>query len=164
MNYVNFEKLSVIVPVFNEENTIESIINKVLLSKTNNMQLQIILIDDASNDKSKDIIKKIADSNKSSIKTIYHSQNQGKGAALRNGIKLADGDIILIQDADLEYDPKDYENLIKPILENKADVVYGSRFRSNNEVRIHLFNNLKNIDILFKYAYKSQFNRYGNML
>jgi len=115
-------KLSVIIPVYNEENNIQEVlkaVNKVSLDK------EIIVVDDASTDTSLKLLKKIKQPN---LKVIHHSRNQGKGAAIRTGIKNATGDIILIQDADLEYEPNDYKKLLKPIMQGKAEITFGSRF------------------------------------
>ena len=131
-------KLSIIIPIYNEERTISDIVHAVESSNKLELDYEIILIDDFSSDKTPEIISKIYTENPSLI-IVKHSSNQGKGAAFRSGFQLASGDIILIQDADLEYDPKEYPKLLKPILENKADVVYGSRFRSDQETRVLYF-------------------------
>lgn len=129
-------KLSVIIPCFNEKSTIETIINKVL--KFDLYEKEIIVVDDCSIDTSRDIIKNLAINN-SEIRTFFLEKNIGKGGALKRGIQEAKGDIILIQDADLEYDPKDYPALLKPFSETDADVVYGSRFLGGEYVRLHFF-------------------------
>ena len=129
-------KLTVIIPCYNEEKTIEQTVSKVLDQK--NIDLEIIIVDDGSNDNSKNIINRIKEE-KRNIISIFHEQNIGKGGALKTGIKAASGDIILIQDADLEYDPKDYVKLLKPFNETDADVVYGSRFLGGDYVRLHFF-------------------------
>lgn len=114
-------------PVFNEEKTIKAVIEKVKGTKLKNVSKEIIIVDDSSTDSTRDILEKINDN---SVKIHYHNKNCGKGAAIRTGLKNAAGDIILIQDADLEYEPKDYEKLLMPILQNKAKVVYGSRLKA----------------------------------
>lgn len=118
-------KLSIIMPVYNEKATILKIIEKVKKAKTLDFTKEIIVVDDFSKDGTREILKKIKDKR---LKLIYHEKNKGKGSAIRTGLRQATGDIILIQDADLEYDPNDYEKLLKPIVENKTKVVYGSRF------------------------------------
>ena len=129
-------KLSIIIPCFNEEKTIDLIFQKVL--KFSSFEKEIVIVDDCSFDSTAKIIEKIAKDNKH-VKTITHDQNLGKGSAIRSGIEIATGDIILIQDADLEYDPADYDKLLEPFFKTNADVVYGSRFRGGNYVRLHFF-------------------------
>ncbi len=120
-------RLSIIIPVYNEVNTIREIINRVDAVE---LDKEIIIVDDCSTDGTRELIKDIRDNGKfnSDLRVVYHSKNQGKGAAIRTGINYTNGDIVIIQDADLEYDPEDYRILIKPIIEGKADIVYGSRF------------------------------------
>ena len=137
-------KLSVIIPVYNEEKTILKVINKVKKSNTLNLTKEIIVIDDCSKDNTKNILKKIKEKQ---IKIFYHSKNMGKGSAIRTGLKNSTGDLVLIQDADLEYNPNEYSKLLKPILENKADVVYGTRLEAiqknqKNMYKLHYFGNL----------------------
>ena len=128
-------KISIIIPCFNEEKTIEKIIDKILVIK--DLDKEIIVIDDFSSDQSRYIIEKKLSSK---INTFYfNDKNYGKGYCIRKGIQLAKGDIVLIQDADLEYDPSDYLNLVNPIINNDADVVYGSRFKSSAETRVLFF-------------------------
>ena len=128
-------KISIIIPCFNEENTIEEIINRIIEQKETDKE--IILIDDFSSDHTRKILKeKLEDK---IDKLILNERNFGKGYSIREGIKHAGGDCILIQDADLEYDPKDYKRLIKPIEKGVADVVYGSRFIGSEEKRILYF-------------------------
>lgn len=118
------KKLSIIIPAYNEYKTIGVILKRIKKVPLRGVEKEIILVDDASTDGTTDFLKKNKDS---SIKVLYHDKNMGKGAAIRTGLKHATGHIIIIQDADLEYDPKDYHKLIEPILKGKADVVYGSR-------------------------------------
>jgi len=129
-------KLSVIIPCYNEENTLKSILDKV--SNQNFIEKEIIVIDDFSTDNSRKILANYQQ-DQENVKIIYNLQNRGKGYSIRQGLKLATGDIILIQDADLEYSPDDYKNLIKPILDGNADVVFGSRFIGSQETRVLYF-------------------------
>ena len=116
-------KLSVIIPIYNEINTLEEIISRV---QATNLADEIVLIDDGSVDGTREIVEKYKNIN--GFVVVMHEKNQGKGAAVRNGFEVAKGEIFLIQDADLEYDPREYPNLLKPLNEDLADVVYGSRF------------------------------------
>ena len=116
-------KLSVVIPVYNEKDTINEIVRRV---KNTGLVDEIILVDDGSTDGTRELIKQMQDD--PLLKVVLHEKNQGKGAALITGFAHATGDVILIQDADLEYDPRDYPNLLQPINEGLADVVYGSRF------------------------------------
>ena len=126
--------LSVVVPCFNEISTIGEVINNILESPIN--PKEIIIVDDFSTDGSREYLKKIKNKN---IKIILNEKNLGKGAALSKGIKFAKGQIVIIQDADLEYDPKEYTNVIGPILNGKADIVYGSRFQGGRPHRVVYF-------------------------
>ena len=129
-------KLSIIIPCYNEERTIKKLVEKVI--KFSLYEKEIIIIDDCSTDNSREIITTLAKDN-SIIKYIFFEKNVGKGGALKKGFDTAIGDIILIQDADLEYNPKEYYKLIRPILDGNADVVYGSRFIGGDERRILFF-------------------------
>jgi len=116
-------KLSVVIPVYNEKHTILEVLERV---RSVNLPKEMIIVDDCSTDGTRDILKSIPPSE--NIKVILQPENMGKGAALRAGFSTVSGDIVVVQDADLEYDPAEYANLIQPILANKADVVFGSRF------------------------------------
>lgn len=131
-------KISIIIPVYNEINTLEKIIEKVENADFCNLEKEIILIDDGSTDGTLDILKKLEDK----YNVIYHEKNQGKGAAVYTGFQNATGDITVIQDADLEYDPCDYKDLIKLIINGKADVVYGSRLSGAKPSRSFMFTHL----------------------
>ena len=116
-------KLSVIIPVYNESKSIREIIKRVI---DTNLVWEIVIVDDYSIDGTHDLLKEL--DGKDNVSVVLHEKNQGKGAAVRTGLKIAQGDVLLIQDADLEYDPRDYPTLLKPLEEGIADVVYGSRF------------------------------------
>jgi len=129
-------KLSVVIPVYNEESTVEKIVDLVRQAPLS-IDKELIVVDDCSTDNTRSIIEtrltgKVA-------RTIFHERNQGKGAALRSGFAAATGDIVIVQDADLEYNPNEFQRLIDPILAGKADVVYGSRFVSGEPHRVLYF-------------------------
>ena len=126
--------LSIIIPCYNEINTIEEVIRRVKSSPIKSKQ--IIIVDDCSNDGTRDFLRSLEDE---SIKIIFKNRNQGKGAAIAKGIEFAKGEISIIQDADLEYDPNEYQKIINPILSDKADVVYGSRFQGAEPHRVVYF-------------------------
>jgi len=129
------QKLSIVIPVFNEKNTILEVLKRidaVVLP----LEKEIILVDDASTDGTREILKGLPEEK---YKVFYHEENLGKGAAVRKGFNEVSGDIIIIQDADLEYDPEEYEKLISPILHGKADVVYGSRLIGSEAHRVLYF-------------------------
>jgi len=128
-------KLSIVIPCYNENETIRDIIQAVKSSPVN--EKEIIVVDDFSTDGTRDLLKSEIESLVD--KVVYHDQNQGKGAALRTGFKHATGDVVIVQDADLEYDPQEYSLLLEPILQNKADVVFGSRFMGGRPHRVVYF-------------------------
>ena len=133
-------KLSIIIPCYNEKNTIDIVVKKVIESLTNYkfLNYEIIIVDDHSKDGTIEVIKNFKDEEK--ISAHFHETNLGKGAAIQTALKNVTGDIIIIQDADLEYDPFDYNKLLIPFFETNADVVYGSRFLGGGKyVRIHFF-------------------------
>ena len=129
------KKLSIIIPVYNEKNTINKLLKLVESVELPDIEKEIIIIDDKSTDGTRDILKMLTDQ----YKVILKDENGGKGSAITLGFKEATGDILIIQDADLEYDPKEYIDVLSPILENKADVVYGSRFISSKPHRVLYF-------------------------
>lgn len=135
------EKLSIVIPAYNEAATIHLILNKIkAVSLINNIEKEVIIVNDCSTDKTEVVVNEYIANNKD-INIVLYSQahNQGKGAALHKGIALASGKYLVIQDADLEYDPQEYNILLKPVLDGFADVVYGSRFAGGNAHRILFF-------------------------
>ncbi|MDH5661912.1 MAG: glycosyltransferase family 2 protein [Elusimicrobiota bacterium] len=144
-------KLSVIMPVFNEESTILKIVDRV---KKVNIDKQIVIVDDGSIDKTREILEKLSDEN---IKVIYHTKNQGKGSAIRTAIPYLEGEVTVIQDADLEYDPEEYHKLTRPMLEGKAKIVYGSRFlQFNKPIYLRYFLGNKFLTWLINILYSSR--------
>src|SRR5262245_35873461 len=132
-------KLSVVIPVFNEIQWIREIVRRV---QEVPIPKELILIDDCSTDGTRAILKEME--SVSNIRVVYHEKNQGKGAALRTGFKHATGDVVIVQDADLEYNPAEYPRLIQPIIEGRADVVYGSRFIGDNHRVLYFWHYVAN--------------------
>ncbi len=126
--------LSVVIPVYNESATLEQVVERV---RAVPVRKQLVMVDDGSTDGSRDILTKLE--NDDDVTVVLHEKNKGKGAALKTGFAAATGDVVLIQDADLEYDPADYPKLLRPFFDARADVVYGSRFLVGEYARVHLF-------------------------
>jgi glycosyltransferase involved in cell wall biosynthesis len=133
-----FKTLSVVIPCFNEEKTLDAIVARVLDADRCGLGIEVVIVDDGSADRSVEIVKTLA-LRHPEIVLIEHGNNRGKGAALRSGFARASGDIVLVQDADLEYSPSDYLKLLKPLLDGRADVVFGSRFKGGDETRVLYF-------------------------
>jgi glycosyltransferase involved in cell wall biosynthesis len=136
-----FDSLSIIIPMYNEYLTIENVLENILsVNLIDNIEKEIIVVDDCSTDISKEIVLKFITNHPNfKIKLFSHRFNQGKGSSIRTGIKSCTGDLIIVQDADLEYNPQEYNLLLKPFVEGFADVVYGSRFIGGNAHRVLFF-------------------------
>ena len=132
---MSINTLSIVIPVYNEKESIRKVLNRVVEAPSSGLIKEIIVVDDHSTDGTREILKEIPEG-ENGLRVFYHDRNRGKGAALRTGFAQTIGDIVIIQDADLEYDPREYPKLIAPILEGKADVVYGSRFAGGEEKRV----------------------------
>ena len=132
------KKLSIVIPLFNEEATLRMIVEAVLASDIGDIEKELVIVNDCSTDGSREILDGLVDEH-SCATAYHHEKNRGKGAALRTGFEHCTGDWVIIQDADLEYDPNEYPILLAPILDGKADVVYGSRFLSHNARRVVYF-------------------------
>ena len=130
--------LSIVVPCYNEERTIERCLQRLLKIQNQNLSLEIIVVDDCSSDRSLELARRMADRRKE-ITILTHDTNRGKGAALQTGFQHAGGDVVAVQDADLEYNPSELTRLIEPILNNDADVVFGSRFSTSGAPRVLYF-------------------------
>ena len=131
-------KLSIVVPIFNEAQTIEHVVGRIQSVPLPEITREVILVDDGSTDATRDALQRLAARN-DNVQVLLHAQNRGKGAALRTGFAAASGDIVLVQDADLEYDPAEYPRLLGPILRGQADVVFGSRFAGGESHRVLYF-------------------------
>lgn len=130
--------LSIVIPVYNELDTIGEILRLVEAAPVSGLRKEIVLVDDCSTDGTRDFLRKEVET-RAGVRVLYHDRNRGKGAALRTGISHTTGDVVLIQDADLEYDPREYPKLLAPILDGRADVVYGSRFSGSEAKRVLFF-------------------------
>ena len=151
-------KLSIIMPVYNEQATLTEIINRVrtvdltvdrngvnqLLQGPIVLEREVVIVDDGSTDGTREILNRLRDEKAPDVRVIYHEKNGGKGAALRTGFENATGDILIIQDADLEYDPREYVKLLEPLLEGRAAVIYGSRFMGGPRAAMSLSHTLGN--------------------
>lgn len=138
-------KLSIVIPVYNEERTIDEIVSRVMHAVVpEGIEKELLVVDDASTDGTKDALRRIQ-----GIKVFFREKNGGKGAALKTGFLETSGDIVIIQDADLEYDPGDYPVLLKPILDGKADVVFGTRFRGDYQRVLYYWHYLGNAFLTF---------------
>ncbi|MEM1355298.1 MAG: glycosyltransferase family 2 protein [Planctomycetota bacterium] len=130
-------KLSIVIPVYNEAQTLDQLVDRVLASRLDGIEREIVMVDDCSTDGTREVLKKYED--RPGFSVHYHDKNQGKGAALRTGFAQTAGELVIIQDADLEYDPSEYGKLIAPILDGRADVVFGSRFAGGEVHRVLYF-------------------------
>lgn len=131
------KKVSIIIPVFNEKNTLKELLYKVNEANFSGLEKEIIMVDDCSNDGTTEILKELS----KQYKVFFHEKNQGKGAAIRTAVKEATGDFVVIQDADLEYLPNDYDKLLPILINNEADVVYGSRFKNKENSKNFILKN-----------------------
>lgn len=150
-----YKKLSVLIPVYNEKNTIETCLKKVLNADIGNLELEVIISDNNSDDGTKEVLAKINDQR---VKILYRKENGGKGANIKNALTEANGDLILFQDGDLEYSPNDYIDLIEPFFKFNADVVYGSRLTRAKATSIVGFPNYIG-NILFTFLTNMLFNK-----
>jgi len=133
---VDIQKLSVVIPCYNEEQTLADVVARVGAADTAGLDMEMVVVDDCSGDRSHAIAQDLAAADPR-IRVFHHPVNQGKGAALRTGFAAAEGELVIVQDADMEYDPGDYAKLLQPILAGEADVVYGSRFLDRSATEAH---------------------------
>lgn len=153
----NYKKLTVLIPVYNEFKTIVPVLEMVSSAPSAGLEKELIVVDDGSTDGTRDVLKEL-DASRYNARVFFHDKNQGKGAALRTAQGFATGDIIIIQDADMEYSPDEYPELLKPILDGKADVVYGSRLSGGKVSRAFMFTHLmgnKFLSLLTNVLYNS---------
>jgi glycosyltransferase involved in cell wall biosynthesis len=140
-----FQKISILIPVYNEVNSLTTLLAMVEAVDFCGLEKELVIVDDGSEDGTRDVLRELEKLNKPNYRIVYHNQNMGKGAALKTAIEIASGDMMAIQDADLEYNPKDYPPLIQLILDHKADAVYGSRISSGESKEaftgLHYFGN-----------------------
>ncbi len=134
-------KLSVIIPVYNERDTVELLLKRV---EAVPYEKEILLVDDASTDGTREILERLAQDHRDQLRLLFHAQNRGKGAAIRTASEHVSGDIVIIQDADLEYDPQDYSRLLEPILKDHADVVFGNRFHGGPHRVLYFWHSVGN--------------------
>lgn len=140
--------LSILMPVFNEKATITTIIQRVMAVDAG-CEKELVIVDDCSTDGTREVLKTLAAEARPGIKVVLHEHNQGKGAAIKTGLRHTTGDVILIQDADLEYDPADYPRLLEPFRKNQADVVYGNRFHGGVHRVLYFWHSLGNQGLTF---------------
>src|SRR5579883_398287 len=145
MNTPTFRRLSIVIPVYNEVTTVARIIERVRAADTCGLAREIVVVDDGSRDGTRDVLRALPPGD--DLRVHFKARNQGKGAALRDGFALATGDIVLVQDADLEYDPSEYPRLLRPILDDHADVVYGSRFLGGPHRVLYFWHYVANIGL-----------------
>lgn len=140
--------VSVLIPVYNEKATISAIVERVQAVDVG-CEKELVIVDDASTDGTREYLRALADEGRHNTKVVLHDRNQGKGAAIRTGLQHTSGDLILIQDADLEYDPTDYPKLLEPLLKGQADVVYGNRFHGGVHRVLYFWHSLGNQVLTF---------------
>ena len=159
-------KLSVVMPAYNEQATIRTIVSRVLAVDLGPVEKELVIVDDGSKDGTREILKEL--DGKNGVRVLFQPHNQGKGAAVWRGIRESIGDMVIIQDADLEYDPREYPQLIRPILDGEADVVYGSRFLGSPRGHrvLYYWHSVGNrlLDDALQHVQRSEPHRYGDLL